>query len=127
MKKTLIIATILLTTALLIGGIYYPNAYLMWFAGTSTAFAVVRAGLIVILGILLFSNPPRAHYFRYGLAFVAVVLGIVTVACVMSYKLSGLDASVFIETAIIFGIEALEISTEDELAVESEQKHSFAR
>lgn len=127
MKKTLIGATILLTAALLLGGIYYPNSPLMWLAGTSIIYAVLRAILIIILGVLLFSNPPRAYLFRYGIGLVAVVLGVATAVCALTYKINIVDAVVFIEIAIIFGIEALEAPAEYKSVMASRQKRTFAK
>lgn len=112
MKKSLILGTILLTSALLIGGVYFPNYPLMWLAGTSMSFEVVRAVLIVLLGILLFSNPPRALMFRYLIGGMAVSLIVVIGILTATYKINVIDIIVFSEIAVIFGIEALEAPDE---------------
>ncbi len=108
MKKAIIVGTIMLTASLLIGGAYYPDFPLMWMAGTTNEFQLVRAGLMVILTILLFSNPPRMLAVRFGIAAAAVVLGFATVQLLSAYQLNLFDAIVFAQIAIIFGIEALE-------------------
>lgn len=108
MKKLLIVGTIILTTALLVSGVYFPNYPLMWLASTSTGYEVVRAGLIAVLTVLLVSNPPRAVHFRIFLAVCAGVLGISTLGLLLSYNMNLIDAVVFMEIAIIFAIEALE-------------------
>lgn len=108
MKKLLIVGTILLTGALLVSGVFYPDYPLMWLASTSADYSVVRGVLIAILAVLLFSNPPRAVYFRIFLAACAGVLGIATIGLLLTYNMNLIDAIVFMEIAIIFAIEALE-------------------
>ena len=108
MKKILIISTIILTTTLLISGMVYPDFPLMWIASTAVGYSYIRIALIIILGVLLFSNPPRAMYFRYFLILCAAALIIATVELLMNYHMDIVDAIVFTEIAIIFTIEGLE-------------------
>jgi hypothetical protein len=108
MKKIIVFGTILLIVALLTGGLYFPDYPLMWMASTSTQSEVIRLGLIAILTVLLFSNPPRAAYFRLLLAIGAVILGIITIFMVFNYQMNLIDALVFIEVAVILSVEALE-------------------
>lgn len=112
MKKMLIGGTLILTLGMLILGITNPAHPLMWLASTSQGYELTRAGLVVLLAALLFSNPPRAVYFRVILGVVAAGLAVSTVALLLSYEMNLLDAIVFSEVAIIFAIEALE-STEN--------------
>lgn len=127
MKKTLIVGTILLTTALLVSGTYFPNSPVMWLAGTSIGFEIIRAGLIVILAVLLFSHPPRALYLRYIIGAVAAALGVATVTLVLNYTINLFDMIIFIETAIIFGIEALEIPFEYPAVLAAKQTETPAK
>jgi hypothetical protein len=108
MKKLLILGTAVLTTALLINGLFYPESPLMWLASHSVAYSIVRAALLVILVALLLSNPPRAMLFRLFLAACAASLGIATIALLMTFEMNIIDAIVFMEIGIIFAIEALE-------------------
>jgi len=124
MKETLIIGTMLFTAVLLFGGIYFPNSPLMWLASTSLWFEIIRAGLIVMLGILLFSKPPRALYLRCAFGAIALVLGIVTVMFLVTYKINLIDAVVFIEIAVIFCLEALEATEEHPIALASKQSNA---
>jgi len=108
MKKLLIVGTIILTTALLVSGALYPDSPFMWLASTSVGYEITRAGLIAVLAVLLFSNPPRALYFRFFLAACAACLGIATIGLLFTFQMNLIDAIVFMEIAIIFAIEALE-------------------
>lgn len=127
MKKTLIVGTILLTTTLLVSGTYFPNSPIMWLAGASLGFEIIRAGLIIILAILLFSHPPRALYFRYTIGAIALALCIATVALAVDYKINLFDMIIFIETAIIFGIEALEMPFEYPMVLAPKQTDAVAK
>jgi hypothetical protein len=124
MKKTIISGTIILIAALFIGGVYFPNYPLMWMASTSILYEVIRLGLIASLTVLLFSNPPRAVYFRIFLASVAAVLGVSTIVMMFNYDMNLIDAIAFMEIAIIFGIEALE--TTDNYAYITKMKRANA-
>lgn len=109
MKKSLIVGTILLTASLLVGGIWFPNIPLMWLAGTSLDFTIVRIASIAILAVLLFSNPPRALYVRYIIGASGVLLAALTVGFLLTFHINLVDAIVFGEIATILGIEALEL------------------
>jgi hypothetical protein len=108
MKKILITLTILLIGALLLCGMYLPNAPLMWVASTALNYAYIRIGLLLVLLGLLFTNPPRALYFRAALGLVALILGVTTVYMLFTYQMYVVDVVVFLEVAIICGLEALE-------------------
>lgn len=108
MKKLLIVGTILLTGTLLVSGTYFPDFPLLWMAGNSIVIELVRATMIVILSVLLFSNPPRSLYLRYSIGAISLLLCATTAALMLHYKISPVDAVLFLEIAVIFGIEALE-------------------
>lgn len=109
-SKMLIGWTLVFVSVLLIGGLYYPQSLLMAFAGTGTAYLVVRVAVMLLLIGLLVTNPPRSHLFRTMLGVWAVALSVLAAQLLLTYQLHLLDAIVFIEVAIIFGVEALEMS-----------------
>jgi len=111
MKKLLITGTLILTAALLVSGVLYPDHPLMWLASTSTTYGLVRAGLIAILTVLLFSHPPRAIHFRVFLGLTAAILSVGTATLLFTYQIGIVDALVLTEIAIIFALEAFENST----------------
>lgn len=127
MKKLLIVGTMLLVSALFIGTLYFPNAPLMWLAGTSIGYEVLRGVAIVLLGTLLFSNPPRALYIRYTIGASAAVLGIATTVLAVTYAIQLIDTIVFMEVAVIFGIEALELPVEQTVKATKQLKRSIAK
>lgn len=110
MKRTLIIGTLLLTTALFIGAVYYPASPLMWLAGTTLKFEIARGIVMAALIAILVTTPPRAVWFRYVLGATSLVLGVGSIIMMFQYTLPIVDTVVFIESAIILGIEALEAS-----------------
>lgn len=110
MKRTLIIGTLLLTTTLLIGAVYYPDSPLMWLAGTTLRFEIARGIVLAALIAILVTTPPRAVYFRYMLGAASLILGVGSIVMMFQYTLPIIDAIVFFESAIILAIEALEMS-----------------
>lgn len=108
MKKTLIAATILLTISLMVCGIYYPTFPVMLFAGGSLSLEITRGVLVVLLSILLFSNPPRALLLRYGIGMAGVALMLANGILLFNYNINILDAILFLEVGVIFVIESLE-------------------
>lgn len=80
----------------------------MWFASTSVHYQIIRGILIASLLVVLFSHPPRALYFRWFIGGLSLGLIIIAIASVLTYSMNLLDMIVFIETAIILGVEALE-------------------
>jgi len=127
MRKMLIVGTILLMITLLLGGVYFPDFPLMWLAGTSLGFEITRAGLVAVLGILLFSNPPRALYFRYAVGAIALGLAITTIALTMTYEINAIDTMAFMEIAVIFGIEALEMPEEYPDILQAQKTRALAK
>lgn len=106
--KFLIATTLVFVSALLIGGIYYPNTLPMSLADTTIAFTLLRAVICVLLIGLLFTNPPRSSTLRYIVGAGSVLLFIVNAYLTLNFQILLFDAIVFLEVAIIFGIEALE-------------------
>ena len=109
MKFVVIAGTFLITASLLIGGLYYPDSPLMWLASTTISFAVIRGIILALLGVLLVVRPPRPLYLRALIGAVAAALGATVVWLTATYMIQPIDTVVFIEVAIVFGIEALEV------------------
>lgn len=107
-KRLLIVITTLLVGAMLFNGLYQPDAPLMWLAATTTNYAYMRAGLIVVLLTLLVTNPPRSGYFRIFLAAFSAALALSAILLSHWYAIGLMDAVIFMELSIIFMIEALE-------------------
>lgn len=106
--KFLIATTLVFVSALLIGGMYYPDSFAMNLADTTTTFTVLRAVICLMLIGLLFTNPPRSLALRSIVGVGSVFLFVMNAYLVTNFQVFLLDAVVFLEVAIIFGIEALE-------------------
>lgn len=126
MKRVVIVGTFLITASLLVGGLYYPDSPLMWLASTSTGFAVLRAIALVWLAVLLVTHPPRPAYLRMLLGAGAVGLLGASLWLTKTYVMQPIDTVVFIELAIISGIEALEGGVERVLSRELSHKRKTA-
>lgn len=108
MSRVLIFSTILMTAALLVGAIFFPTNPIMWLGSTSADFVTVRAILIVLLTILLFTDPPRNILLRVVLGLSSVALFTWVSMEIYTYSILVLDVGIFILAGIILAIEALE-------------------
>lgn len=107
-SRVLISLTLMLVLALYVGSVFYPNTFVMSLAETTTAYALIRGGIIVLLIGLLMTYAPRTIVFRLALGAWALALAVTALQLVLTYQMNLLDAVVFTELAIIFAIEALE-------------------
>lgn len=121
--KSLIGATLLFIATLMAGTVLYPDSFLASFAATDSATMVVRSVIAGLLITLLVTNPPRSLALRTTIGAGSAVLTVLTTQLLFSYQLAPLDALLFIEVAIISGIEALETRTR----IPVRQKDSPAR
>ena len=117
-SKSLIVATFLLVAVLLVGGVYFPTNPLMWFAGTSDVYQVIRGVILALMVALFLSRPPRSIIFRVLLGVSAAALLAVPIFGVLTYQIGAVDAVVFTEVAIILAIEALEYAKKPTSAIE---------
>ena len=108
MKKLLIAGTIASLAALTIATSVGNDQLLEAFASDDIIMQFVRGGLIVLLAGLLISSPPRSIHFRTILGAVSAALSFGVVLMLERYAIGFLDATFFIEVAIIFALESLE-------------------
>lgn len=110
MKRLIIIATIAFLVGIGISTATIQDPVLQAFASGDIASQVVRVLLIGLLTSFLFIEPPRSIHFRafLGVASVALAVGVCTM--MFKYIMAPLDAVMYVEVAIIFAIEALELS-----------------
>lgn len=113
MKKTIIFGTGMFVALLFVGTLYFKNDMAMLFAAKTLPFQIIRLIVFCALGVLFFSRPPRALSFRLVIGAMSLGLVYLSIQQTFSAQLHLLDAVVFLETAVIFAIEALE---EDSLA-----------
>ena len=110
-NKPLIASVLIFVLALIYGGIYQSSSFLMSLADTSLPYMVLRGGVAVLLVILLLSKPPRSYLVRMTVGIASVVLATLSIGMLYSYEVRVFDAVVFLEVAIIFALEALEVRT----------------
>ena len=108
MKQLLITGTVLLLLGMMTGTIVAQDNLLQAFASCELLLQGVRALLIGLLLGLFFTSPPRSVYFRAILGTASLLLFIGVPVLVMDNYIRLLDALVFIETAIIFAVNAIE-------------------
>lgn len=110
-NKLLIGSVLVFVVALMLGGIYYPNSLLMSLADPSMSYVALRAVIVALLIVLLVTRPPRTYTVRMLIGIGSVVLAALSFGALFSYEVRLLDAAVFLEVAIIFALESLEVRT----------------
>lgn len=108
-NKLLIGPTLLIVVGLMVGSAYFAGDPFMWFASTEPMYQYIRLALVLILVSLLITDPPRSLWFRSLLAVCALTIVALTLYGVQIYEINLVDAVVFIEVALIFAIETLEL------------------
>lgn len=108
MNNLLIAGTIALITTLFVGGVWHPDSLLMVFASTEAIQGILRLGLMLLLGTLLFVRPPRSLRFRIVLVVASAILFAMFLWTLFGSGGYMLDAFVALEVAFIFLLEALE-------------------
>ena len=78
------------------------------FASLSPDYTNIRIAIVILLFGLLLSSPPRSMLFRTIIGFASVGLVAMASYSFFAYSIRVIDAIVFLQVAIIFGIEALE-------------------
>lgn len=106
--KTLVTLTLLFVATLFAGSIYFPDTFVMSLADTSAMYQFLRGAIVVLLISLLVTTPPRSMALRTMIGGWSFLLAVQAVEALVSYQLRLLDGLVFLEVAIILGIEALE-------------------
>jgi hypothetical protein len=106
--KTVYSGTILICLTLLAGSIWFPDNAAMWLASTSI---IMNVGRVLIVGLMLglvFTDPPRQRNFRLLLSGAALVFLIAALQHLYSGSVQLIDALLFFEAAVAFGIAAVE-------------------
>lgn len=98
---------------LLIGGIYFPQDQAMWMASTAESFTWLRGGLLVLLGSLLITHPPRNVYFRIFVGAFSSALALWVLHDTYTNAMAILDSFALLGAACAMGIVALEYEPED--------------
>lgn len=102
------IFTVMLTLALMLGKVYYPDFPFVWIASDATGFIFVRAAIVAVLTALLFNGVIGLSIVRPFLPVAAGGLAALTAALLFTDSLNPVDAVIFIETTVVLALEFLE-------------------
>lgn len=100
-----------MAVALLVGGIQYPDGFLMSFASAGYIHTALRVLVVVGLIVVLVSQPPRSPQVRLILGLVSATLLVGGIVSIVDYRIGILDVMLYTQVAIILAIEALENKT----------------
>jgi hypothetical protein len=96
-----------------IGSYYAPDGSFFWLASTDIGAQMVRMGLILIISVQLFTEPPRHMAIRLltGATALAAAVWAVHVSTFMNTPI--FDTVVWLQAAIALGVSALELPDGD--------------
>jgi hypothetical protein len=95
---------------LLVASLVAPGSSIMWLASTSKVFAVIRAGLMIILLWLLITDPPRNVYLRVVTGTASILLVSWALNAFFSNQLQLVDFLSLVPAGIAAGLDVLESS-----------------
>lgn len=98
----------LLLGAVLASTLYYPVAGLQYLVTESWSYTGIRIVLLAVFAMMFVTQPPRAMAVRVFLGLVAALLFGVSVSLFFAYEMKVIDALIFMCSAIVIGVEALE-------------------
>jgi hypothetical protein len=108
MDKLVYGGSIVIAVVLIAGSILIPNDSMMWLASTSTLMNVARVVVIGLMLALIFTDPPRSKRLRTLLAVAAGTFAGWAVARALSGTVQVVDALLFLQAAVSFGLAAIE-------------------
>jgi hypothetical protein len=106
--KTVYSGTILICLVLILGSGWFPDNAAMWLASTSVTMNIARGVIVALMLGLLVTDPPRRQAFRALLGVTALGFLVAAYTRLYSGSINIVDAVLFLEAAISFGLAALE-------------------
>ena len=108
MGKSVILLSFLGIAILLIGCLVAPESSAFWLAAKSDGYTVVRLVLLVSLGALLVTNPPRNKALRMVIGGVASIIGVWALGATYQNEMQILDSMAILAACVSSGIAVLE-------------------
>lgn len=107
-SRLTILSAIAAMSAVLATSLTHVTNGINFFIATEISYDIVRVGVLAILVSLLFIKAPRSMAMRIFLGIIAAVVFISSTWMLLNYQMQMIDTFVFIISAIVFAIEALE-------------------
>lgn len=108
MRKFTITTTFLIIATIIAANALWPDSLLTAFASASVQDTLLKVGSLVLLGVLMTTNPPRAKVLRALMGLVSSALLAIVAVGISNYSIGLLDAALYAEMALILAVEALE-------------------
>ncbi len=114
MTKFILVLSSLGLTILLLLGVFDPSNSIMWLASTTDNFTKLRAALLLVIFVLLVTEPPRNKYLRAFIGLLSVGLVGASIGAFYQNHMQVLDAFLLLSVGISSGISVLERNALDE-------------
>jgi hypothetical protein len=108
-KKLHLYLSALSISFVFVGTIFASDNIVFWMSSSSLVYEVVRATLLILLIVQMFTNPPRHPGIRLGAGIIA--LSILYWATAQTYNMTMplMDTLLFIGSSIVVGVTAIEM------------------
>lgn len=110
MNKAVFGGGMLVALSLIAGSLFIPTSFVMVLASTSLAANIARAVVVLLMVGLLVTNPPRSVVFRALLGAASIGFGSWALMHALSGTIQLADSVLYLQAAIAFAIEGLEIN-----------------
>jgi hypothetical protein len=124
MSKYIISLSLVGLAILFTFGLLAPNNAIMWMASTSENFAFLRFGLMIMLGTLMITSPPRNIYLRSLIGSVSLFITAWTLGATYNNQMKLLDSMALLQTSISSALLVLERGVAPKTATPSEAKNT---
>ena len=108
MGKSVILLSFLGIALLLVGCLVAPESAAFWLATKSQDYTIIRLVLLISLGLLLVTNPPRNKVLRTVIGAVASVTGLWALGQTYQNEMQILDSMSILAASVSAGIAVLE-------------------
>jgi hypothetical protein len=115
----------LIALALIAGSIFIPGSFVMVLASTSVMADIARGIIVALMITLIVTNPPRSEVFRFLLGAASFSFAYYAMAHALSGTIQLADSALYLQAAVAFAIEALEINIVEEVPEELKTKKSL--
>ncbi len=105
----------LIALALIAGSVFIPTSFVMVLASTSLVANIARVIVIGLMIALIVTNPPRSQAFRAVLAAASFGFGYYALMHTLSGTIQLADSVLYLQAAVAFAIEALEVNVVEKL------------
>jgi hypothetical protein len=113
MSKLILFLSAVGLAVMLLCGLFFPSSPVMWLASTGAGYMWLRLGLVLMLAVLIVTNPPRNIYFRTAVSLVTAGIMYWVVTATYNNHMLWMDSLSLMSASLAAFIVALERGWEE--------------